>query len=193
MFCVSALVFNDFLKNEPKTSGFHTPADTGIPAFQRWLIETTLPTRYRNALSYLEEIISLELSMKPWVEDSAVEIRLDICQKGHMENLFLSHVATLKEVCLHHFAVRSHVFINDRTCTNFVIAPFKTLKKLLIQAYSGTRERSKARPLKTANRSCEAGRRSQCIGRRIALSITTMATGSRLRMSYITGTTICKC
>lgn len=100
VFCVSALMFYDFLQDRPKNSGFHTKADTGIPALQNWLIESTLPTRNRNAISFLEDIVSLELSMKPWVEDSTVEFKVSQNERASMDKVFRSYITPLKEVCI---------------------------------------------------------------------------------------------
>lgn len=98
VFCVSSWAFSALAKGHP-LSGFPKVPETGIPQLQKWLVETTLSTRNQNALSFLEEIVSLELSMGPWVADSSAESKLTEAQKVAVESMFEKKVKNLEQVC----------------------------------------------------------------------------------------------
>jgi hypothetical protein len=101
VFCVSALVFFDFLRGNTTTEpGFSRAVDTGIPVLQKWLVEITLATRDRNALAFLEDLVSLELSMRPWIEDTKAEYKMQDRQKGALEDHFDKKFAELNKVRL---------------------------------------------------------------------------------------------
>lgn len=101
VFPVSALVYFDFLAGNigQATFGFERRADTGIPPLHKWLVETTLTTRNRNALAFLEAVVSLELSMKPWIEDSSAEYKMQEDHRAALEELFEQNFEELCKVC----------------------------------------------------------------------------------------------
>jgi len=99
VFCVSSWAFVEFAKNAPNLSGFQTVADTGIPTLQEWLIETTLGTRDRNAMLFLEDIISLEMSMSPWIADSSAEFKMAETQREAVDEMFEKNLKKLRSVC----------------------------------------------------------------------------------------------
>lgn len=99
VFCVSSWAFSQLSKGDTSYPGFPRIRDTGIPALQQWLGETTLPTRDRNALAFLEDVISLDCSMRLWLEDTSEEFKMTGLQRNGIEDLFDGQLAALKKVC----------------------------------------------------------------------------------------------
>jgi hypothetical protein len=99
VFCVSSWAFAGFMKRTEPLPGFRKPSDTGIPALQKWLIETTLETRDRNAVSFLENVVSLELSMAPWLADTSDEYKMPLSQSDVVEDMFDRKFQDLVKVC----------------------------------------------------------------------------------------------
>ncbi|KAI9046963.1 hypothetical protein LZ554_009038 [Drepanopeziza brunnea f. sp. 'monogermtubi'] len=97
VFCVSAWAFGPLLRGEEPMSGFPKISDTGIPALQNWLTETTLPTRNRNALSFLEDIVSLELSMVNWLSDNSLELKISNSERKNLDECFEKHFQGLQK------------------------------------------------------------------------------------------------
>ncbi|KAH9214053.1 hypothetical protein DL95DRAFT_504805 [Leptodontidium sp. 2 PMI_412] len=96
VFCVSSWAFT--LLNDKKIfPGFPKLQDSGIPKLQDWLCETTLPTRDQNALAFLEDLISLELSMVPWLADTSVEFKMSGGQRTNVEKYFTEQFDNLKK------------------------------------------------------------------------------------------------
>ena len=100
VFCVSALTFAIMAKGATPVEGFLKLSDTGIPLLQRWLVETTLKDRERNAVAYLEDIVNLEISMTPWVADTSAEFKMPPTQREIVEDIFDKNFATLRKVRL---------------------------------------------------------------------------------------------
>lgn len=98
VFGVSALAFMDMLVKGKETIGFENKSDTGIPGFQKWLIEATLPTRDRNASAFLEAIVSLEKSMTTWITDDTVEFRMSDSQREAVEEMFAKNLDIVTKV-----------------------------------------------------------------------------------------------
>jgi hypothetical protein len=99
VFCVSSWAFAGFMKGAEPLPGFRKPSETGIPDLQKWLIETTLETRDRNAVSFLENIVSLELSMGPWLADTSEEYKMPLSQRDVVEDMFDRKFQDLVKVC----------------------------------------------------------------------------------------------
>lgn len=99
VFCVSSWAFTQLSNGGPPFPGFPKIQDSGIPNLQDWLGEATLPTRNRNALSFLEDIVSLELSMVPWLVDTSVEFKMTGAQRNNVEDFFDKHFQNLIKVC----------------------------------------------------------------------------------------------
>ena len=97
VFCVSALAYDHIQKRE-RISGFFEEEDTGIPALERWLVETTLPVRLANALSFLKECNELESQIKYWAADTRIEIQLSAFEASTIHESFQQQGATLKQV-----------------------------------------------------------------------------------------------
>ncbi|TVY41981.1 Nuclear GTPase SLIP-GC [Lachnellula occidentalis] len=91
VFCVSALAFTDMAKGSANVEGFLKLSDTGIPPLQRWLNETTLRDRERHAVAYLEDVVSLELSIAPWIADTSADFKMAQTQIQNLENAFDKH------------------------------------------------------------------------------------------------------
>lgn len=100
VFCVSALAFAEMTKESKHVEGFPRLSDTGIPLLQRWLVETTLKDRERHAVSFLEDVVSLELSIAPWVADTSAEFKMPLTQREMIEKIFDDNFDTLKKVRL---------------------------------------------------------------------------------------------
>lgn len=100
VFCVSALAFAQMAKESKQVEGFPRLSDTGIPSLQRWLVETTLKDRERHAVSFLEDVVSLELSIAPWVADTSAEFKMPPSQREAVEKIFDDKFETLQKVCL---------------------------------------------------------------------------------------------
>jgi hypothetical protein len=98
VFCASSWAFADMTKGN-NTPGFLKQSDTGIPALQTWLVETTLATRDRNAVALLEDVVSLELWMTPWVADSSAEFKVPEDQRMMVEEVFDKNFDILEKVC----------------------------------------------------------------------------------------------
>ena len=113
VFCVSSWAFT-ILNIKDVFQGFPKLHDTGIPRLQNWLCETTLPTRDRNAVAFLEDLVSLELSMVPWLADTSVEFKMSGGQRTNVESFFTKQFDNLKKVSLH--ALSDHYDI-DRLLT----------------------------------------------------------------------------
>ena len=80
VFCVSAMVHSYFQKDQRHEAlrfGFLNVAASGIPALQYWLIKSTVPTRERTARAFLEALVSLELSMKPWIKNVSSDYKME--------------------------------------------------------------------------------------------------------------------
>ncbi len=99
VFCISSWAFADMAKGND-VSGFLRQSDTGIPALQTWLLETTLATRDRNAVAFLEDVVSLELSMGPWIANRSVEFKMPEDQRMAVEEVFDKNFDILEKVCL---------------------------------------------------------------------------------------------
>lgn len=99
VFCVSSWAFSDHSKEKKSIVGFPRKEDTGIPELQKWLNSLGLPSRDRNALAFLEDLVSLELSMAPWLAGESVEYKLSGVQRNNIANLFAKRFQNLKEVC----------------------------------------------------------------------------------------------
>ncbi len=97
IFCVSAKAFVGLRKGQPLI-GFPRLNDSGIPVLQKWLNETTFANRDRNALAFLEDIFSLELSMIPWLADTSADFRISKAQRKDIEASFAKHFQELEEV-----------------------------------------------------------------------------------------------
>ncbi|EKD14365.1 uncharacterized protein L3040_008278 [Drepanopeziza brunnea f. sp. 'multigermtubi'] len=97
VFCVSAWAFGPLLRGEKAMSGFPKISDTGIPALQNWLTETTLPTRNRNALSFLDDIVSLELSMVNWLSDNSLGFKISNSERKNLDECFEQHFQGLQK------------------------------------------------------------------------------------------------
>ncbi|TVY80439.1 Nuclear GTPase SLIP-GC [Lachnellula suecica] len=97
VFGVSALAFSDMMKGAISVPGFLKISDTGIPVLQRWLVETTLADRERNAVNFLEDVVSLELSMGPWISDTSAEYKLPEEQRQNVEDAFDNNYNTLRK------------------------------------------------------------------------------------------------
>jgi hypothetical protein len=99
VFCVSSWAFVSFKKGKEPLPGFRKALDTGIPVLQKWLIETTLGTRDRNAVAFLEDVVTLELSMAPWLSDTSDEYKMLESQRDVMEDMFDRKLQDLVKVC----------------------------------------------------------------------------------------------
>ncbi len=97
MFCVSSWAFAESQRGGA-LPGFFKARDTGIPSLQDWLIETTLPTRNHNTISYLEDIVSLEMSMTPWIANISNKSIVSKELREHVDALFKEKFATLVKV-----------------------------------------------------------------------------------------------
>ena len=98
VFCVSSWAFADMTKGI-NTPGFLKQSDTGIPALQTWLVETTLATRDRNGVAFLEDVVSLELWMAPWVADSSAAFKMPEDQRIMVKEVFDKNFDILEKVC----------------------------------------------------------------------------------------------
>jgi len=101
VFCVSALAFADMKKGAALVEGFLKLSDTGVPKLQRWLTETTLSARDRSAIQFLEDVVSLELSMEPWIADTSAEFKMAQTQRELLEDSFDLKFDRLSKVCLY--------------------------------------------------------------------------------------------
>ena len=102
VFCVSAMVhayFQQDLQHKALALGFPHVAASGIPELQQWLMESTVPTRERSAKAFLESLVSLELSMKPFTEDSSFEFKMENNQKEKIVEFFSNNFNELANVC----------------------------------------------------------------------------------------------
>ncbi len=61
-------------------------------------IATTLPTRNHNSISYLEDIVSLHMSMTPWTADIAPESVVSEDVRKQVDALFKEKFGTLVQV-----------------------------------------------------------------------------------------------
>jgi hypothetical protein len=98
VFCVSSWAFVHLTKGAGPFPGFRKGPDTGIPALQTWLVETTLGTRNHNAVSFLESVVSLELSMVPWLADTSDEYKMPVSQRDVVEDMFDNNFQDLVKV-----------------------------------------------------------------------------------------------
>jgi len=98
VFCVSALAFSDMAKGSTNVEGFLKLSDTGIPLLQKWLVETTLRDRERYAVAFLEDDVSLELSMAPWIADTSAEFKMPQTQREIVEDIFDKNFDSLLKV-----------------------------------------------------------------------------------------------
>ena len=99
VFCVSSWAFVHLTKGAGPFPGFRKLSDTGITALQTWLVETTLGTRDHNAVSFLESVVSLELSMVPWLADTSDEYKMPVSQRDVVEDMFDNNFQDLVKVC----------------------------------------------------------------------------------------------
>jgi hypothetical protein len=98
VFCVSSWAFVHLTKGAEPFPGFRKLSETGIPALQTWLVETTLGTRDHNAVSFLESVVSLELSMVPWLADTSDEYKMPVSQRDVVEDMFDNNFQELVKV-----------------------------------------------------------------------------------------------
>jgi hypothetical protein len=99
VFCVSALAFANMKTGDTFVDGFLKMSDTGVPKLQRWLTETTLGARDGSAVQFLDDVVSLELSMAPWIADTSAEFKMAQNQSELLENGFDENFDLLKKVC----------------------------------------------------------------------------------------------
>ncbi|TVY48098.1 Nuclear GTPase SLIP-GC [Lachnellula cervina] len=91
VFCVSAHAFAAMAKGSTGVEGFLKLDDTGLPLLQSWLNETTLEGRERNAVAFLEDILSLQLSITPWIANTSAEFKMTQTQRQAVEVVFDKH------------------------------------------------------------------------------------------------------
>lgn len=97
VFCVSALGYNK-LSSHNTLAGFIDIDDTGIPAFQKWLIQTTLSTRQTIAENYLESIITIQMAIQPWISDYSTEYRIQVKDAITHRSVFTEYLQKLSHV-----------------------------------------------------------------------------------------------
>ncbi len=95
VFCVSARAFMLLEGGNSVISHFNKLSDTGIPALQAWIIETTLATRNRHAVAFLEAIVSFKISMEPWISDNSVEFRISEDMRISLQTEFESNYSQM--------------------------------------------------------------------------------------------------
>lgn len=98
IFSVSSQAFMEL----PKKSvlGFATIKDTGIPALQQWLIQSTLETRKANAEKVLENIITFQMAIGPWLRSNETGLHISEFQKNAIQTMFRQHKRALTLVCV---------------------------------------------------------------------------------------------
>lgn len=88
VFSVSSLAFTSMFNGQPATDGFLKMSDTGIPRLQKWLSQSTLLTRKANAESLLESMISFQLSIESWIQDTSVHFKMSVQQRRSVDENF---------------------------------------------------------------------------------------------------------
>lgn len=98
VFCVSSLAFMKIFNKKYPLPGFPVTNDTGIPALQTWLVESTLGTREFNAQSLLESIVSFEKSITPWLADRTAAFKMAEDERLRVDTVFKKNFDDLTKV-----------------------------------------------------------------------------------------------
>lgn len=109
VFCVAATIFLSYeSKNNRGTlrlPGFQTIQDTQIPALRDWLIGTTLNTRDRYALAFLEDVENFVNWMQPWMNDKYGDTKMTVQTRERWEPELDQKVLELESVCFRNINV----------------------------------------------------------------------------------------
>lgn len=123
VFPVSAQAYTERL-NGQFVEGYVDGADTGIPGFIQWLIESTLKGRSQNSQAILKGLVDLEESIMSTLADSAMGQKISKKDAKKVMSSFGQKMATLQEVSTNNRsydptdAVVATRFCQPRGCQN---------------------------------------------------------------------------
>lgn len=86
------------VKESTNVEGFLNLSDTGIPVLQKWLVETTLKDRENYSMAFLEDVVSLDLSMTPWIADTSADFKMSHTSREIVEDKFDKSLENLLKV-----------------------------------------------------------------------------------------------
>jgi hypothetical protein len=98
VFCVSAIEHLNYLEGTPGC-GFPRDSTTKIPAFKKWLVETTLDGRGKGAEQFLKAMADLEHDIKAFAEDTRSDHKMPESLRKQMEAIFAAEGSLLLKVC----------------------------------------------------------------------------------------------
>jgi hypothetical protein len=98
VYCVSATKFLDLEDGKPPALGFPRKSDTQIPQLRKGLVATTLKKRHENAKAALEEIASLNHSLRAWVLNINSIYQVNSMERERLENAIDKNITDLLRV-----------------------------------------------------------------------------------------------